>query len=100
MHFARQSAPAIAGLQAYSAALPASKARAPFIGECHVNFECKLVDSSLIRKYSLFVWEVVKAHAATAPEFPRTIHYRGDGVFMISGSNTRRYRRFFKPANL
>ena len=87
-------------MQAYSAALPASKARAPFIGECHVNFECKLVDLSLIRKYSLFVWEVVKAHAATAPEFPRTIHYRGDGVFMISGSNTRRYRRFFKPANL
>jgi flavin reductase (DIM6/NTAB) family NADH-FMN oxidoreductase RutF len=81
-------------------AVPAAKVKAPLIGECHANFECKLVDSSLIRKYSLFVWEVVKAHAARSPEFPRTIHYRGDGVFMISGTNTSRYRKSFKPGNL
>jgi flavin reductase (DIM6/NTAB) family NADH-FMN oxidoreductase RutF len=81
-------------------AVPATKVRAPLIGECYANFECKLVDSSLIRKYSLFVWEVVKAHAARSPEFPRTIHYRGDGIFMISGANTSRYRRNFKPGNL
>lgn len=78
----------------------AAKVEAPLIGECYANFECKLVDSSLIRKYSLFVWEVVKAHAARAPEFPQTIHYRGDGIFMISGANTSRYRKHFKPGNL
>jgi hypothetical protein len=55
------------------------------------------VDSSLIAKYSLFVLEVVKAHAATSPKYPRTIHYRGDGVFMLSGVNTGRYRKGFKP---
>lgn len=93
MHFARQSAPAATGW-------PASKVRAPLIGECHANFECKRVDSSLIRKYSLFVREAVKAQAATAREMPRTIHYRGGGIFMISGTDSSRYRRQFKPSNL
>ena len=100
MHFARQSAPAATGWPANPAALPVSKVRAPLIGECYANFECKRVDSSLIRKYSLFVWEVVKAQAATAPEIPRTIPYWGDGIFMISETDTRRYRRHFKPGNL
>jgi flavin reductase (DIM6/NTAB) family NADH-FMN oxidoreductase RutF len=81
-------------------AIPSTKVEAPLVGECFANFECKLVDSSLIRKYSLFVLEVVKAHVATSPEYPRTIHYRGDGVFMISGRNTSRYRKLFKRQNL
>jgi flavin reductase (DIM6/NTAB) family NADH-FMN oxidoreductase RutF len=81
-------------------AVPGAKVEAPLVGECFANFECKLVDSSLIRKYSLFVLEVVKAHVATSPEYPRTIHYRGDGVFMISGRNTGRYRKLFKRQNL
>ncbi len=46
------------------------------------------MDASLIDKYSLFVLEVVKAHVAKAPKYPKTIHYRGDGVFMVSGENT------------
>lgn len=81
-------------------AVTGEKVAAPLVGECYANFECNLVDSSLIKKYSLFVLEVVKAHAATAPKFPRTIHYRGDGVFMISGANTGRFRRKFKSQNL
>jgi flavin reductase (DIM6/NTAB) family NADH-FMN oxidoreductase RutF len=79
---------------------PATHVRAPLIEECYANFECRLVDSSLIRKYSLFVFEVVKAHVATAPKYPKTIHYRGDGEFMISGENTRKYRKLFKPRML
>jgi flavin reductase (DIM6/NTAB) family NADH-FMN oxidoreductase RutF len=74
--------------------------RAPLIDQCYANFECKLVDSSLIRKYSLFVFEVMKAHVATAPKYPKTIHYRGDGEFMISGTNTSKYRKLFKPQML
>jgi flavin reductase (DIM6/NTAB) family NADH-FMN oxidoreductase RutF len=73
---------------------------APLIEQCYANFECRLVDSSLIRKYSLFVFEVVKAHVATKPKFPKTIHYRGDGEFMISGAETRKYRKLFKPQML
>ena len=78
---------------------PATKVKAPLIAECYANFECKLIDTSLINKYSLFIFEVVKAHVATSPKYPTTMHYRGDGVFMISGRNVS-YRKRFKRANL
>jgi flavin reductase (DIM6/NTAB) family NADH-FMN oxidoreductase RutF len=81
-------------------ASPGTKVRAPLIEECYASFECRLVDSSLIRKYSLFVLEVVKAQVATKPRFPRTLHYRGDGLFMISGPTVSNYRKWFKPENL
>ena len=74
----------------------ADKVEAPLIKECYANFECRLVDTSLIRKYSLFVFKVVKTHAAVVPRFPRTIHYRGEGRFMVSGKEVD-YARYFKP---
>ena len=77
----------------------ASRVEAPLIAECYASFECKLVDGSLINRYSLFVFEVVKAHVATSPRYPTTVHYRGDGVFMVSGRNLS-YRRRFKRVNL
>jgi flavin reductase (DIM6/NTAB) family NADH-FMN oxidoreductase RutF len=80
--------------------VPASKVKAPLIAECYANFECRLVDASLIKKYSLFIFEVVKAHVARSPTYPKTMHYRGDGVFMISGANTSKFRRMFKPEML
>ncbi len=80
--------------------MPGQKVDTPLIQECFANFECKLVDSSLIRKYNLFILEVVKAHVARSPKFPKTIHYRGDGLFMISGPTVSRYRKWFKPQNL
>jgi flavin reductase (DIM6/NTAB) family NADH-FMN oxidoreductase RutF len=76
------------------------KVSAPLIAECFASFECRVVDLSLVRKYSLFVLEVVKGHVARSPKFPRTIHYRGDGIFMVSGENTARYRKLFKPEML
>lgn len=78
----------------------AAKVKAPLIRQCYANFECKLADARLVRTYNLFIFEVVKAHVATSPRFPRTIHYRGDGVFMTSGANTGRYRRLFAPDRL
>jgi flavin reductase (DIM6/NTAB) family NADH-FMN oxidoreductase RutF len=77
----------------------ASKVGAPLIAECYANFECRLVDTSRINRYGLFIFEVVKAHVATSPRYPTTVHYRGDGVFMISGQN-RSYRPRFKAVNL
>ena len=77
----------------------ASKVDAPLIAQCYANFECRLVDTSLIKRYSLFIFEVVAAHVATSPRYPTTVHYRGDGVFMISGRN-QSYRRRFKRVNL
>ena len=77
----------------------ASKVGAPLIAECFANFECRLVDGRQVRRYSLFIFEVVKAHVATAPRYPKTVHYRGDGVFMVSGRSIS-YRSRFKRANL
>lgn len=76
------------------------KVSAPLIQECYANFECKLIDTSLISKYSLFVFKVVKAHVATSPKFPKTLHYRGSGLFMIAGPTTQKYRHLFKPEYL
>jgi flavin reductase (DIM6/NTAB) family NADH-FMN oxidoreductase RutF len=77
----------------------AARVDAPMIGECYANFECELADAKLIGRYSLFVFEVVKAHVATRPKYPTTVHYRGGGVFMISGRNVS-YRKRFKRVNL
>jgi len=79
---------------------PGTHVRAPLIDECYANFECELSDAGWVNKYNVFVFEVVKAHVATSPKLPKTIHYRGDGEFMISGTETRKWRRFFRPGML
>ena len=78
-------------------ALPAQHVGAPLIGECHANFECRLYDDALVDRYDFFIFEVVKAHVAAIPEHPETLHYTGDGVFMVAGPVIDR-RRQFKPA--
>jgi len=78
---------------------PATKVRAPLIDECYANFECRLADASQISQYGLFIWEVVKAHVATSPRRPATLHYRGKGEFMLSGRPLN-LRKKFEPQNL
>lgn len=80
-------------------AAPATRVRAPLIRECYANFECRLHDSRMATRYNLFIWKVVKAHVAMSPRYPATMHYRGEGVFMLSGRNVSR-RRLFKPEML
>jgi flavin reductase (DIM6/NTAB) family NADH-FMN oxidoreductase RutF len=80
-------------------AVEAERVEAPLIKECYANFECKVVDASLLDKYSFFIMEVVKARAAISPKVPRTIHYRGNGQFMVSGREVS-FRRMFRPENL
>jgi flavin reductase (DIM6/NTAB) family NADH-FMN oxidoreductase RutF len=75
-------------------ARPGTKVAAPLVAECFANFECRLHDAREVNRYSLFIWKVVKAHVATTPKFPRTMHYRGDGIFMLSGKNVSRRRQF------
>jgi flavin reductase (DIM6/NTAB) family NADH-FMN oxidoreductase RutF len=80
-------------------AVPAAVVAAPLIAECHANFECRLVDDGLVEKYNFFIFEVVKAHVAPSPKHPETIHYTGDGVFMVAGKTISR-RAKFKPEYL
>nr|WP_244670739.1 flavin reductase family protein [Rhodoplanes elegans] len=81
---------------------PGVMVSAPLIAECVASFECRLADASLIDRLGLFVFEVVKAHAAPAAirTAPKTLHYRGDGEFMIAGETTRQWRRRFRPEML
>jgi flavin reductase (DIM6/NTAB) family NADH-FMN oxidoreductase RutF len=77
-------------------AVEGSKVEAPLIAECHANFECKLHDDALVERYNFFIFEVVKAHVAKTPKHPETLHYTGDGVFMVSGKIISR-RGLFRP---
>jgi flavin reductase (DIM6/NTAB) family NADH-FMN oxidoreductase RutF len=77
----------------------AEEIEAPLIAECPVSLECRLVDDALVDKYNFFIFEVVKAHAAPAPKNPKTIHYRGNGDFMVAGGS-RSLRKLFRPEML
>lgn len=70
--------------------------RAPAIRECHAQFECRLHDDALVERYNFFVWEVVAARAAATPRHPETLHYKGDGTFMVSGKVIHRRRARLK----
>lgn len=72
----------------------AQEVNAPLNAECHAHFECRLADGSLISKYNFFIFEVVKAHVVTSPKHPETLHYTGDGVFMVSGKIINRTSQF------
>ncbi len=80
-------------------AQPAERVRAPLIGECFANLECRLADTRLISRYSLFVFDVLKAHVAKSPRLPHMIHYSGDGIFAVS-ARTANLRKRFKPEML
>ncbi len=68
---------------------PAARVKAPLIAECFANLECKVVDTTLVPKYCLFVLEVVKAWIDPAVKNPRTIHHLGTGHFMIAGKRIK-----------
>lgn len=77
---------------------PATLVAAPLLDDCYASFECRLYDDVMVPKYGFFIWEVVKAHVADV-EAPRTIHYRGNGTFMIAGEE-RAFAARFRPENL
>ena len=72
----------------------ASDVGAPLIGECYANFECRLSDDALVDRYDFLIFEVVRAHVATSPKHPETLHYTGDGVFTLSGRRIDRHGDF------
>lgn len=75
---------------------PASNVGAPLIAECHASFECRLHDDALVDKYGYFIFEVVAAHVAARPAHPATLHYTGDGTFMVAGKTISRRALFTK----
>ena len=76
-----------------------AKVAAPLIRECYANLECRIADARLVKKYNFFILEVVKAHVAAAPKYPRTLHYRGEGIFITSGRVVDKRQKFTKWKN-
>lgn len=70
-------------------ALPASEVAAPLIAECQANLECRVHDTTLVARYGFFVLEVVKAWIDPARRGQQTLHHRGYGRFMVSGTTIR-----------
>jgi len=44
------------------------------------------VDTSLVKKYNLFIMQVVKAWTDPNHKECRTIHHNGDGTFVVDGT--------------
>lgn len=65
--------------------LPAERVAAPLVAECFANLECKVVDTSLVGKYNLFVLEVLKAWRDPQQKNPKTLHHQGFGRFVVDG---------------
>jgi flavin reductase (DIM6/NTAB) family NADH-FMN oxidoreductase RutF len=68
---------------------PASLVGAPLIDECAANLECRVVDRSMVRRYAMFVVQVVKAWITPGALPLRTIHHLGHGRFMVAGETIR-----------
>lgn len=68
---------------------PAARVGAPLIEECFASFECRVVDTRMVAKYSFFVLQVMKAWVDSALKYPRTIHHLGRGKFMVAGETIR-----------
>jgi flavin reductase (DIM6/NTAB) family NADH-FMN oxidoreductase RutF len=65
--------------------VPASRVAAPLVAECFANLECRVKDTSLVRRFDLFVLEVLKAWIDPAQKNPKTLHHRGFGRFVVDG---------------
>jgi flavin reductase (DIM6/NTAB) family NADH-FMN oxidoreductase RutF len=65
--------------------LPAEHVAPPLIAECFANLECKVVDTRMVKRYNLFVLEVLEAWVDPAQKHPTTLHHRGYGTFAVDG---------------
>lgn len=65
--------------------LPAEQVPAPLVGECFANLECRVVDTRQVRKFNLFVLEVVRAWTDPRQRHPKTIHHQGYSRFVVDG---------------
>ena len=64
-------------------AVPARHVRAPLVGECLANIECRVVD--IVEAHNIVVLEGVAAYVDDArPEY-RRLHAVGDGTFEADG---------------
>ncbi len=76
--------------------VPAKKVSAPLVAECLTNLECRVVDTRMVPKYSLFILRVVKAWTDVERKERRTIHHNGDGTFVVDGRTINLKKKMVK----
>jgi flavin reductase (DIM6/NTAB) family NADH-FMN oxidoreductase RutF len=69
--------------------MPANKVAPPLVAECFANLECKVTDTRMVRRYNLFILEVLKAWTDPARKNPKTIHHHGYGTFVVDGKTIK-----------
>jgi flavin reductase (DIM6/NTAB) family NADH-FMN oxidoreductase RutF len=79
--------------------VPGAQVAAPLIQECFANLECRIANTRLVKIYNFFILEVLKAQVARTPKYPRTLHYRGEGIFITSGEVINKRQKFTKWKN-
>jgi flavin reductase (DIM6/NTAB) family NADH-FMN oxidoreductase RutF len=55
------------------------------VAECFANIECRVADTSLVDKYSLFILEAVGIWIDPDRKEQRKLHHNGDGTFTVDG---------------
>ena len=65
--------------------LPAEQVKAPLVAECLANIECRVADTTLVRKYGLFILKAVRIWIDPKRRERRTLHHNGDGTFAVDG---------------
>ena len=68
---------------------PAACVAPPLVAECFANLECRIADTRLVKRYNLFVLEVVKAWTDPKQKNAKTIHHHGYGRFAVDGAMIR-----------
>lgn len=68
--------------------LPGKVVRAPLIGECLANIECKVID--IVEKHNIVVLDAVAAWIDSTRKEKRTVHAVGDGTFIVDGRKVDR----------
>ncbi len=69
--------------------VPAHRVTPPLVAECFANLECKVADTRFVKKYNLFILEVLKAWTDPAQKKPKTIHHHGFGTFVVDGETIK-----------
>jgi len=67
-------------------AIPAQKVSPPLVAECFANLEWRVIDTRLVRKYDMFILEVLKGWVESKQKNARTIHHHGYDKFVVDNS--------------
>lgn len=70
-------------------ATPATLVSPPLLEQCFASLECRIADGKLGNSYNFFILEVLQAWMDPAQKNAKTLHHKGNGIFMIAGETIK-----------